>query len=144
MGFNNHAQRSTPPYYLDVDNPFEGKHYPIKHCLIKQATTTTTKNRNKFFSNSVLPQRQEQGVRVKTQTVRHFLDPRGNLCHRECVLVEQDIRSCHTHKRYHLYFEKQNVLKYVVFSFVRVGFRIQTRVDVFISLFWNGLKGFNG
>ena len=22
MGFNNHAQRSTPPYYLDVDNPF--------------------------------------------------------------------------------------------------------------------------
>ena len=25
MGFNNHAQRSTPPYYLDVDNPLEGK-----------------------------------------------------------------------------------------------------------------------
>ena len=24
MGFNNHAQRSTPPYYLDVDN-----HFPI-------------------------------------------------------------------------------------------------------------------
>ena len=24
MGFNNHAQRSIPPYYLDVDNnPFE-------------------------------------------------------------------------------------------------------------------------
>ena len=22
MGFNNQAQRSTPPYYLDVDNPF--------------------------------------------------------------------------------------------------------------------------
>ena len=22
MGFNNHSQRSTPPYYLDVDNPF--------------------------------------------------------------------------------------------------------------------------
>ena len=22
MGFNNHAQRSTPPYYLDVNNPF--------------------------------------------------------------------------------------------------------------------------
>ena len=22
MGFNNYAQRSTPPYYLDVDNPF--------------------------------------------------------------------------------------------------------------------------
>ena len=21
MGFNNHQQRSTPPYYLDVDNP---------------------------------------------------------------------------------------------------------------------------
>ena len=21
MGFNNHAQRSTPPYYLEVDNP---------------------------------------------------------------------------------------------------------------------------
>ena len=21
MGFNNHAQRSTPPYYLNVDNP---------------------------------------------------------------------------------------------------------------------------
>ena len=21
MAFNNHAQRSTPPYYLDVDNP---------------------------------------------------------------------------------------------------------------------------
>ena len=21
MGFNNHAQRSTPPHYLDVDNP---------------------------------------------------------------------------------------------------------------------------
>ena len=21
MGFNNHTQRSTPPYYLDVDNP---------------------------------------------------------------------------------------------------------------------------
>ena len=23
MGFNIHAQRSTPPYYLDVDNPFD-------------------------------------------------------------------------------------------------------------------------
>ena len=23
MGFKNHAQRSTPPYYLDVDNPLE-------------------------------------------------------------------------------------------------------------------------
>ena len=23
MGFNNHTQRSTPPYYLDVDNPFK-------------------------------------------------------------------------------------------------------------------------
>ena len=23
MGFNNHAQRSTPPCYLDVDNPFK-------------------------------------------------------------------------------------------------------------------------
>ena len=23
MGFNNQAQRSTPPYYLDVDNPLE-------------------------------------------------------------------------------------------------------------------------
>ena len=23
MGFNNHAQRYTPPYYLDVDNPIE-------------------------------------------------------------------------------------------------------------------------
>ena len=23
MGFNNHAQRSTPPYYLDVDNPLK-------------------------------------------------------------------------------------------------------------------------
>ena len=23
VGFNNHAQRSTPPYYLNVDNPFE-------------------------------------------------------------------------------------------------------------------------
>ena len=22
MGFDNHAQRSTPPYYLHVDNPF--------------------------------------------------------------------------------------------------------------------------
>ena len=22
MDFNNHAQRSTPPYYLNVDNPF--------------------------------------------------------------------------------------------------------------------------
>ena len=28
MGFNNHAQRSTPPYYLDVDNPFD--HLPTK------------------------------------------------------------------------------------------------------------------
>ena len=27
MGFNNHAQRSTPPYYLDVDNPL---HYWLK------------------------------------------------------------------------------------------------------------------
>ena len=25
MGLNNHAQRSTPPYYLDVDNPFDKK-----------------------------------------------------------------------------------------------------------------------
>ena len=25
MGFNNNAQRSTPPYYLDVDNPFHLK-----------------------------------------------------------------------------------------------------------------------
>ena len=24
MDFNNHAQRSTPPYYLDVDSPFIG------------------------------------------------------------------------------------------------------------------------
>ena len=23
MAFNNHTQRSTPPYYLDVDNPFK-------------------------------------------------------------------------------------------------------------------------
>ena len=23
LRFNNHAQRSTPPYHLDVDNPFE-------------------------------------------------------------------------------------------------------------------------
>ena len=23
MGFNNHAQRSTPSYYLEVDNPFK-------------------------------------------------------------------------------------------------------------------------
>ena len=23
MGFNNHEHRSTPPYYLDVDNPLE-------------------------------------------------------------------------------------------------------------------------
>ena len=22
LGFSNHAQRFTPPYYLDVDNPF--------------------------------------------------------------------------------------------------------------------------
>ena len=27
MGFNNHAQRSTPPYYLNIDNPFEGISY---------------------------------------------------------------------------------------------------------------------
>ena len=25
MGSNNHAQRSTPPYYLDVDNPLDIK-----------------------------------------------------------------------------------------------------------------------
>ena len=25
MCFNNHAQRSTPPYYLDVDNPLPGR-----------------------------------------------------------------------------------------------------------------------
>ena len=25
MGFNNYAQRSTPPYYLDVDNPLNLK-----------------------------------------------------------------------------------------------------------------------
>ena len=25
MGFNNNAQRSTPPFYLDVDNPFHLK-----------------------------------------------------------------------------------------------------------------------
>ena len=24
FGFSNHTQRFTPPYYLDVDNPFEG------------------------------------------------------------------------------------------------------------------------
>ena len=35
MGFNNHAQRSTPPYYLEVENPLPQKsqsylfsHYP--------------------------------------------------------------------------------------------------------------------
>ena len=32
MGFNNHAQRSTPPYYLDVDNPF-------KRTILKQFYT---------------------------------------------------------------------------------------------------------
>ena len=32
MGFNNHAQRSTPPYNLDVDNPFQGKHN-WTHCI---------------------------------------------------------------------------------------------------------------
>ena len=26
MGFNNQAQRYTPPYYLDVDNPFHASH----------------------------------------------------------------------------------------------------------------------
>ena len=25
MGFNNHAQRSTPPYYLDVESPLTKK-----------------------------------------------------------------------------------------------------------------------
>ena len=25
MGFNNHAQRFTPPYYMDVDNPLRNK-----------------------------------------------------------------------------------------------------------------------
>ena len=29
MGFNNHAQRSTPPYFLDVDNPFQTIHKQI-------------------------------------------------------------------------------------------------------------------
>ena len=34
MGFNNHAQRSTQPYYLDVDNPFEYVIIidPTQHC----------------------------------------------------------------------------------------------------------------
>ena len=37
MGFNNHAQRSTPPYYLDVDNPFKNEQLQrtlaFKECL---------------------------------------------------------------------------------------------------------------
>ena len=76
---------------------------------------TTTKIQKQVYSNSVLQERQEQGVRVETQTVRqlrHFLDPRGNLCHRECVLVEQDTRSCHTHKMSHLYFLEEKCLIY--------------------------------
>ena len=33
MRFNNHAQRSTPPYYLDVDNPLP--QYPIYHTVFE-------------------------------------------------------------------------------------------------------------
>ena len=56
IGFNNHAQRSTPPYYLDVDNPlrsirppksqsqsnifFKHQFVPTNHTLlIKQIIT---------------------------------------------------------------------------------------------------------
>ena len=35
MGFNNHAQRSTPPYYLDVDNLFRN--------IIEQKKTSAKK-----------------------------------------------------------------------------------------------------
>ena len=34
LGFSNHAQRFTPPYYLDVDNPF--KNNLRKRVMIKQ------------------------------------------------------------------------------------------------------------
>ena len=34
MGFNNHAQRSTPPYYLDVDNPLSDPFPPNLQDII--------------------------------------------------------------------------------------------------------------
>ena len=33
LGLSNHAQRFTPPYYLDVDNPFNKKFMSLSSCL---------------------------------------------------------------------------------------------------------------
>ena len=54
MGFNNHAQRSTPLYYLDVDNPF----VPITRIAKFCRTTRTTLSDNvslPTLSNSRAP-----------------------------------------------------------------------------------------
>ena len=34
MGFNSHAQRSTPPYYLDVDNHLENLYVFSHHSIV--------------------------------------------------------------------------------------------------------------
>ena len=40
MGFNDHAQRSSPPYYLDVDNPFDD----VLNIIWKSQESTETIN----------------------------------------------------------------------------------------------------
>ena len=36
MGLNNHAQRSTPSYQLDVDNPFDKKLFQFMRSVCTQ------------------------------------------------------------------------------------------------------------
>ena len=46
MGFNNHAQRSTSPYYLDVDNPL-GKNAPVYNLYLFLINLLNARDRKK-------------------------------------------------------------------------------------------------
>ena len=58
MGFNNHAQRSTPPYYLDVDNPFGEKLFKQESGTSigkKHAPDSACLRAGKFEEENILP-----------------------------------------------------------------------------------------
>ena len=57
MGFNNHAQRSTPPYYMDVDDPFN----------------TVSKQNVTFFFNVACLNRMVSQPLVELQRIFQFI-----------------------------------------------------------------------
>ena len=55
IGFNNHTQRSTPPYYLDVDNPLEEKQaQPHYSCTLKRRLCLMNPNKVSFRQGNAM------------------------------------------------------------------------------------------